>query len=381
LAWVVVSVDLVAIVLGMYLRTIQRKNKDGSVVRYVQLAHNVWDPIKRQSTARVVHSFGREDQLDRAGLERLAGSINRYLGIDQPAAGGDPGRDGDAPGLRPVASRPAGGGWLLDGIWRQLEIDKTVKKLLTGRRLDPAVERVLFMLVANRALAPEDHKSKLASLVWLRSVQLPGVGELGDDPNLCYRAMDFLLEVEDQLAESVYWATADLLDLEVDLLLFDTTSTYWQIEREDPVPDDGQHPEPEPDTAVHDEPERTAGFRSRGASKDHRPDLPQIVIGMAVTRTGIPIRVWCWPGNTGDSPLIRQVKKDLKAWKLGRVVWVADRGFTSETNRRYLQRGGGHFRLGREAALRLHRRPGRAQAPRPLQMRCGQPPGQGSDPR
>ena len=81
-------------------------------------------------------------------------------------------------------------------------------------------------------------------------------------------------------------------------------------------------------------------------SKDHRPDLPQIVIGMAVTRTGIPIRVWCWPSNTGDSPLIRQVKKDLKAWKLGRVVWVADRGFSSEENRRYLQRAGGNYIIG-----------------------------------
>lgn len=56
--------------------------------------------------------------------------------------------------------------------------------------------------------------------------------------------------------------------------------------------------------------------------------------------------MWCWPGNTGDQPLIRQVKKDLKAWKLGRVVWVADRGFTSATNRRYLQRGGGHYIMG-----------------------------------
>ena len=330
----------------MYLRTIQRKNKDGSVVRYVQLAHNVWDPVKQQSTAQVVHSFGREDQLDRAGLERLAGSINRYLGIEQPVAVGDPGRDGDGPmGLRPVASRPAGGGWLLDGIWGQLEIDKTLKKLLTGRRLDTSVERVLFMLVANRALAPGDHKSKLASMTWAKSVQLPDVGDLGEDPNVCYRAMDFLLEVEDTLAESVYWATADLLDLEVDLLLFDTTSTYWQIEREDPAPDD-QDPELQPDTPVDGEPERTAGFRSRGASKDFRSDLPQIVVGLAVTRTGIPIRVWCWPGNTGDSPLIRQVKKDLKAWKLGRVIWVADRGFTSETNRRYLQRGGGHYIMG-----------------------------------
>ena len=50
---------------------------------------------------------------------------------------------------------------------------------------------------------------------------------------------------------------------------------------------------------------------------------------MAVTRTGIPIRVWCWPGNQNDQELIRQVKDDLRAWKLSRVVWVADRGFQS----------------------------------------------------
>jgi len=87
-------------------------------------------------------------------------------------------------------------------------------------------------------------------------------------------------------------------------------------------------------------------FRVRGHSKDHRDDLPQVVIAMAVTRDGIPIRVWCWPGNTNDQELIRQAKDDLRAWKLSRVVWVADRGFQSAENRRYVQRAGGHYILG-----------------------------------
>jgi transposase len=56
--------------------------------------------------------------------------------------------------------------------------------------------------------------------------------------------------------------------------------------------------------------------------------------------------VWTWPGNTNDSALIRQVKDDLRVWKLGRVVWVADRGFASAENRRYLQRAGGHYIIG-----------------------------------
>jgi len=128
----------------------------------------------------------------------------------------------------------------------------------------------------------------------------------------------------------VYWATATLLNLEVDLLFFDTTSTYFETDEADP-PSEGAD----------------KGFRAyNGHSKDHRPDLPQVVIGLAVTRTGIPIRVWTFPGNTADMALIRQVKDDLLAWKLGRVVWVTDRGFASAENRRYLQRAGGHYITG-----------------------------------
>jgi len=67
---------------------------------------------------------------------------------------------------------------------------------------------------------------------------------------------------------------------------------------------------------------------------------------MAVTRDGIPVRVWCWPGNTADSALIRQVKDDMRHWSLSRVIWVADRGFTSGQNRRYLRKGGNHYIIG-----------------------------------
>jgi transposase len=83
---------------------------------------------------------------------------------------------------------------------------------------------------------------------------------------------------------------------------------------------------------------KPAGFRAYGKSKNYRDDLPQVVIGMAVTRDGIPIRVRCWSGNN-DSALIRQVKDDTRDWTLARVVWVADWGFTSAENRRYLRKG------------------------------------------
>ncbi|MGZ6590077.1 MAG: IS1634 family transposase [Solirubrobacteraceae bacterium] len=310
----------------MYLRRTTRKRKDGSEVGYLQLAHNEWDAKAGHSVVRVLHSFGREDLIDRAAIERLIGSLERWLDPHAPPrpAGGA------GPGLRFVESRPIGGAWALDGLWRSLKIDRTLERLLEGRRLDPRAERVIFAMVANRALEP---LSKLAASKWLSErAWIQGLPELDEDA--CYRAMDWLLEVEDELAEQVYFETADLLNLEVDLLFFDTTSTYFERETPDQpmVGEDGEQLSP--------------AFRVYGHSKDHRPDLPQVVIGMAVTRTGIPIRVWCWPGNSSDQELIRQVKDDLKAWKLSRVVWVGDRGFQSAENRRYLQRAGGHYIFG-----------------------------------
>jgi transposase len=189
------------------------------------------------------------------------------------------------------------------------------------RRVARLVERLIFCLVANRALEP---MSKLAALEWAQNdVWLPGVGELGGDPQIFYRAMDFLLDCDGEVQREVFFAVADLLNLEVDLILFDTTSTYFEIPAE-----------------------RQDGFRVFGNSKDHRPDLPQVVVGFAVTKEGIPVRCFVFEGNASDQLIIRQVKDALREWRLHRVIWVADTGFASEQNRAYLQRAGGHYILG-----------------------------------
>lgn len=339
----------------MYLRTIQRRNRDGSVVRYVQLAHNTRHPGSGNAVAQVLHSFGREDRLDRDALVRLVASLSRYLGM--PAAGA-PAADEGGGELAFLASRSLGAVWALDGLWRRLGLDSLVRRLLVGRRCDAEqVERVIFALVANRACAPG---SKLAATRWVGEVaHVPGLESLDEDA--AYRAMDLLGEIEDELAYQVFWSVATLLDLEVDLIFFDTTSTYFEADTADaPVTRDhrGEPAGQGEGTGV------PVGFRTYGHSKDHREDLPQVVIGMAVTRAGIPIRVWCWPGNTADVSLIEQVRSELRDWKLSRVVWVTDRGFASEHNRRILQRGGGHYisaekLRGTEEATTALARPGR----------------------
>jgi hypothetical protein len=335
----------------MYVKTSVRKTKTGEV-RYLQLAHNEWDAAKGRSVPKVIYGFGREDQLDKDAVRRLAASLSRLLDPgDLRAVPGD--------GLEFTESRPYGGAYVLDQLWHRLGIGTILAGLASSGRGRPrdaaAAERVLFGLVANRALAPS---SKLAASEWMsRDVHIDGLGEVSDDA--CYRAMDWLHQIRGELEKQVYFQVADLLNLQVDLIFFDTTSTYfetgeadaevardWRGEKSAGQDSTGGDHEGAGGADGENPAGKPGGFREYGKSKDYRGDLPQVVIGLAVTREGIPVRVWCWPGNTNDPALIRQVKTDMRDWCLGRVIWVADRGFTSKQNRKFLQSGGGAYIIG-----------------------------------
>jgi len=322
----------------MYVKTSVRKTKNGEV-RYLQLAHNEWDAASRRSVPKIVYSLGREDQLDKDAVRRLVASLSRLL---EPAGALAASAAGD---LAFTESRPYGGAYVPDQLWGRLGISKILAGLASSGRGRPrdagAAERVLSGLTASRALAPS---SKLAAAEWMsRDVHIDGLGDVSDDA--CYRAMHWLHQVRGELEKQVYLAVAGLLNLEVDLLFFDTTPAYFELGDADEEiartwrgekPADGEDADPD----------KTSGFRTHGKSKDSRDDLPQIIIEMAVTRDGIPVRVWCWPGNTADSALIRQVKADMREWVPGKVIWVADRGFSSARNRRFLQQGAGGYIIG-----------------------------------
>ena len=125
---------------------------------------------------------------------------------------------------------------------------------------------------------------------WVENdVCIDGLGQV--QVHQLYRAMDLLVENHEHVQERVFFSMANLLNLEVDLVYFDTTSTYFEV---DPDPDEEEE------------------LRRTGYSKDHRPDLLRVVIGLAVTRDGIPVRCWVWPGNTGDMEVVAQVKKEAR---------------------------------------------------------------------
>src|SRR5512144_1671669 len=143
----------------MYLRETRRTNRDGSVVRYLQLAHNERHPVTGVPTAKVIHNFGRVEQVDRAALARLVGSISRFLDPAEALAAAS------AAEVEVLDARRLGGAWTLDRVWERLGIGAAIRRAADGRRLDgTAVERIVFALVAQRALEPG---SKLAATGWV----------------------------------------------------------------------------------------------------------------------------------------------------------------------------------------------------------------------
>lgn len=302
----------------MYIRKISRKNKDGSKVTYVQLAHNEWDKKSGHSKAKVLYNFGRIEHLDIEQLKRLVKSITRFLlpedALESQVRVAYRGRR-----LKWKQSRSFGGAYVISALWKQLNFQSMLQKRVDKRQFGTPIVQAVLAMVANRCLAP---KSKLAIAEWLEhDVHIPECPVI--DAQVFYRAMDFLLEHQQPLEQELYWAVADLLNLEVDLLFFDTTSTYFETQN-------------------------LSELKQYGYSKDKRSDLPQIVIGLAVTRSGIPIKHWVFAGNTVDMSTIEQVKNDLGGWRLNRCIIVHDRGMSSEYNLRYLQRGGGHYIVGRK---------------------------------
>jgi len=318
----------------MYLRTTKRRNADGSEVSYYQLAENTWDPSRGCAVAKVVHNFGRADQVDGDKLRRLAKSILRVFGGEDPTTTGVPGD------VRIRDTRTYGGVYVLGALWKELGIDAVLLERDaqdfakdagkdTTEEAARTFERALFLMVANRCLSP---CSKLYCWEqWLREeVFLPSAQDL--QLHHLYLAMDFFEKHKAVVEKAIYFKMADLMNADVDLIFYDTTSLHFEIDEED-------------ETVRKKLSREYAPQRKRGHSKNGRTDAPQVVVGLAVTRDGLPVRSWVFSGETSDVTTVEKVKEDLRGWRLGRCVFVGDAGMNSEENRRKLALGNGKYIL------------------------------------
>ncbi|MEE8250231.1 MAG: IS1634 family transposase [Gemmatimonadales bacterium] len=249
---------------------------------------------------------------------------------------------------------------MLEQLWARLGIAEVIAEVLGKRKLGFAVERALFAMVANRVCAP---CSKLYCYEqWLtEDVRIEGTGAL--QLQHLYRAMDFLEANKEAIEEALYFRMADLLNLDVELIFYDTTSLHFEVDEEDEG--EGEADEVHGSVAARHKSYRAP--RKRGKARNGGNDAPQIVVGLAVTRDGFPVRHWVFPGNTVDVTTVEQVKRDLKGWQLTRCVFVGDAGMVSEKNLKRLARGGGKYIVcmpvhpGGEVATKAVNRPGRYQ--------------------
>ena len=337
----------------MYLRETRQKRADGSLVTHLQLAESVWTPKTKRSEVRILYNCGRaEDAKTAARLRHLARSILKKCAPAESVQHADQWRVRDA--------WPYGALYVLEALWQRLGLADILVDQRRGRKLDFPVERALFAMVAHRACAPS---SKLYCYEqWLREeVRIEGTATLG--LHHLYRAMDMLEAHKDGIEPALYFRLADLLNLDVALIFYDTTSVHFESAELD---------------QGHGEDAVVAGSmaagakvykapRKRGMSKHGRCDAPQIVLGLAVTRDGVPVRHWVVPGHTVDVTTVAQVKADLRGWKLSRCGFVGEAGMVAQAKLTTLSESGGQYivwmpmRRGDEVTTEVLQRPGRFQ--------------------
>ncbi|MGC1954847.1 MAG: IS1634 family transposase, partial [Gammaproteobacteria bacterium] len=165
---------------------------------------------------------------------------------------------------------------------------------------------------------------------WLDRVWLPAAKDLS--LSQLYRALDVLAEHGDAIEEEVFWTSADLFKLDVDLVFYDATTAWFECDQEDVAPESWRGL-------------TFAPLRKRGHSKEGRDNDPQVIIALAVTRDGVPVRSWVLPGDTADVTTIELIKQDLRQMRLGRALFVGAAGLYAKANLAELSRGAGRYIL------------------------------------
>ena len=274
--------------------------------RYVQIARSYRDgqTVRQQTLVSlgrldVLQATGQWDALIRSGL-RLC---QRLAVIDARAAGE----------TKAVAVRHIGPDLVFGRLWQQSGIPDAIRDLLAGRKFEFDIERAIYLTVLHRLFVSGSDR---AAERWREQYRIAGTEAL--ELHHLYRAMAFLGEplegpwrlgsprcIKDSVEEALFESRRDLFS-EIDLVFFDTTSIYFE----------GRGGE-------------TLG--RRGHSKDHRPDLPQMIVGFALDAEGWPLCCEMWPGNTTDvTTLLPVVERLKKRFRVREVCIVADRGMICE---------------------------------------------------
>jgi hypothetical protein len=245
-----------------------------------------------RTVQRVLLTLGRLDRLTSAGsTDALLRSLARFGQRVRLMEAGD---------LEKGPSQQLGPDLVFGRLWQTTGVQRALRELLRGRSFEFPVERAVYLTVLHRLFVSGSDR---AAERWRRDVVVPGAEGL--ELHHLYRAMRWLGEAKEEVEEALFAGRRDLFT-ELSLAFFDTTSLYFEGRGGESL---GQY----------------------GHSKDHRPDLRQMVVGAVLTGDGRPVCCELWPGNQADGKALLPVVDRLRErFGITRVCWVADRGMTSE---------------------------------------------------
>jgi transposase len=313
----------------MFLRRFQRV-KNGKVHSYFALVESY--RTAKGSRQRIVSYLGGLEPGEESGWAHLGRGLDGKappspaLFDVEPAdsVGGAETVWVDLRGVRLERLRAFGDVWLALGVWRLLELDELLKKLMPEGREDVPWPTVAAILAIARFCRP---KSELhIETTWYRDTALDdllGVPSEKVHTDRLYAGMDRVLPFKDALEKHLRGRVGELFTPSQELLIYDVTSTYFE----------GQCvPNP---------------MAKRGHSRDHRPDCLQVCIGLVVTEDGLPLGYEVFEGNRHDSTTLQTIVETMEA-KYGRTqrIWVMDRGLVSEANLQMLRERGGRYIVG-----------------------------------
>ena len=214
-------------------------------------------------------------------------------------------------GMRLCRPRQWGACWLAGQLWQALQLDRFWADRLPPSRKGTQWDQVLQVLVSYRLIAPGS-EWKLHRDWFGRSAMADLLGaDFGlAEAHKLYACHDLLLQHKDALFSHLMARWRDLFNANFDVLLYDLTSTYFEINASDVAEGDK---------------------RRHGYSRDKRPDCPQVVIALVVTTDGLPLAYEVLPGNTADCTTLRMFLARIeRQYGRARRVWVMDRGIPTE---------------------------------------------------
>ncbi len=279
----------------MFVR-IKTVQANGRSYDYVHIVENRWE--QGRTRQRIVASLGRlDDLLESGNLERIIeGLVAQCPQVKLLRAQREQ-------SLAVESDRVWGPVLVFERLWEELGLKDLLRELARGRRFNFDVERCAFAIVLQRILAPG---SDLRGSRWVHTMECEGFERL----TLAhfYRTVGLLWRWKDRIERHLYERDLDLFNQGLDLVFFDTTSTYFE-------------------GTVWE------GWARRGKSRDHRPDHLQLVLGVVMRRDGLPVTCEIWPGNTADASTLIPILEGLKKrFRIRRVVLVCDRGMVSAAN-------------------------------------------------